>query len=178
MQGRFDAGDGRLSDVTYSASTPILFRIRVVCSHVTRSSSTTSTRMSSRETSCFGVLSGIGEQGEFHHELRADAGVELTEMWPFISDMRLLLMASPEPRTSIAVGNGSPALLEGFENPFQQALFHTDAGIAHDELEIGAIAHPPGFPDAEVHAAPFRGKFQRIGQNIDKHLIEAQGSPL
>ena len=61
------------------------------------------------------------------------------------------------------------------ENPFQQALFHTDAGIAHDELEIGAIAHPPGFPDAEVHAAPFRGKFQRIGQNIDKHLIEAQG---
>ncbi len=73
------------------------------------------------------------------------------------------------------MGNGSPALLEGFENPFQQARFHTDAGIAHDELEIGAIAHPPGFPDAEVHAAPFRGKFQRIGQNIDKHLIEAQG---
>ena len=73
------------------------------------------------------------------------------------------------------MGNGSPALLEGFENPFQQALFHTDAGIAHDELEIGAIAHSPGFPDAEVHAAPFRGKFQRIGQNIDKHLIEAQG---
>ena len=79
-------------------------------------------------------------------------------------------------RTLDAAYSSALLSLKGVKEMLQKRLTHADAAIAYDEIIMGiAGLFRSLLTDSEGHYAADRGKFGRVAQNINEHLIQTQG---
>ena len=75
-------------------------------------------------------------------------------------------------RTLDAAYSSALLSLKGVKEMLQKRLAHADAAVADDEIIMGiAGLFRSLLTDSEGHYAADRGKFSRVAQNIDEHLI-------
>ena len=76
---------------------------------------------------------------------------------------------------AVFAGGRGMLLFKGQEQTLHEFFAHADTCVAHGEAQANAAAFLLDLLDLQADLTAGWGEFERIGEQIDEHLIESEG---